>query len=375
MRPLVLVPILAAAWLGAGSRPARAQTEISLGFGVGTVRFAGGSSFSSVTLAPALRFAAPGFYLESNGFVSSLPDGGWAAQGRADAWMPLWAETAQVHPALAGTVAGSTRNDGARSGAAHLVGELVWRGGIAVGAGPSVGSIEGEAPVTALRLRARGWWRDGDMVYSVMAEPTRFFGEWYSDLTAGAMFERGPWAIQLWGVARVSRFYGSKGTGSFAVQWALSPVLSLEAAAGGFLSEPFQGLPRAGFVTAGVRLRPRPRPGAAAPLDASRSAGSLPPEGATPTPLPLVAARRGDSAVVRFHMPGARSLAIAGDWTGWQPRPLVAVAAEIWEAALALPAGTYHFNLVVDGHEWVVPGGVATLTDGMGGLLAILIVP
>ena len=74
-------------------------------------------------------------------------------------------------------------------------------------------------------------------------------------------------------------------------------------------------------------------------------------------------------------MPGATSVAIAGDWTAWQPLPLVSVGDEIWEAALCLPAGTYHFNLVVDGNEWVVPGGVATMTDGMGGLLAILIVP
>ena len=45
---------------------------------------------------------------------------------------------------------------------------------------------------------------------------------------------------------------------------------------------------------------------------------------------------------------------------------------DIWEAILRLAPGVYYFNLVVDGNEWVVPGGVATVPDGMGGLLAVL---
>jgi len=89
---------------------------------------------------------------------------------------------------------------------------------------------------------------------------------------------------------------------------------------------------------------------------------------------PLVAQRRGDSVVVRFRMDAARSVAIAGDWNAWQPAPLRALGADVWEAALVLPAGTYHFNLLVDGTDWVVPGGVAVVSDGMGGLVALLTV-
>ena len=377
MRPQLLASLLLPISLGLPGAPILAQADASLGLGVGTVRFSGGSSFSTVNVAPALRWAVPGFYLESSAFLSSLPDG-WAAQGRADAWAPLLAETVVLRPAFGATVAGTARNDGARAGAAHLVAELVWRGGVALGAGPSVGAIEGEGPVTALRLRARAWKRSGPVAYTLMAEPTRFFGEWYTDLTAGVMIERGLWAAQIWGLARLSDAYGSKRTASVAGQLALSPAVSLEAAAGGYLSEPFQGLPRAGFVTASIRLRPRPRPTHSPALDPSLSAGSLPPPSADAVrPLPLVALRRGngDSAIVRFHMPRATAVAIAGDWTAWEPRPLVSVGDEVWEGALVLAPGTYHFNLVVDGHEWVVPGGVATLTDGMGGLLAILIVP
>jgi hypothetical protein len=73
-------------------------------------------------------------------------------------------------------------------------------------------------------------------------------------------------------------------------------------------------------------------------------------------------------------MYGAASVAIAGDWNGWTPDLLRNLGADIWEGVLQLAPGTYHFNLVVDGRDWVVPGGIATVSDGMGGLLAILTV-
>ena len=66
-------------------------------------------------------------------------------------------------------------------------------------------------------------------------------------------------------------------------------------------------------------------------------------------------------------MEGASSVAIAGDWDGWQVCPLSSLGGDIWEGALALRSGTYHFNLLVDGKEWVVPGGVAIVTDGGNG--------
>ena len=41
---------------------------------------------------------------------------------------------------------------------------------------------------------------------------------------------------------------------------------------------------------------------------------------------------------------------------------------------LTLKPGLYHFNLLVDGTEWVVPNGVATVNDGLGGLVGVLVV-
>jgi AMP-activated protein kinase-like protein len=361
-------PFAVAAWLAATGTLATvaAQTDASLGVGAGTVRYAGGATFSSLSLAPSFQWSGAAA-LDLGGLLSSLPAGEWAMQARGNVWAPLLAEARVLRPAVAATVTGSKRSDGGSAGAAHGLLEMLWlparaagRWGAAFGAGPSVGAISDEAPVTALRFRARTWAQPSAQApqYTLILEPTRFLGAWYTDVTAGATLERGRVTVEAWALGRFSRVYGSKGTASAAIQLRLSPSVSLEGAAGGYLPEPFQGFPRAGFVSAAVRLHARHR--IAAPVA---------------TLAPLVPARRGDSVVVRFHMPGAASVAIAGDWTGWSPVALVPVGSDVWEGSLTLPPGTYHFNLVVDGAEWVVPGGVATIADGMGGLLAILVVP
>ena len=168
------------------------------------------------------------------------------------------------------------------------------------------------------------------------------------------------------GIPQMVHYVTSKGAVSAAFQYFTTPALSLELSAGRYLSDPFQGLPAAGYVSAGIRVHATPR-------------RFTPPAALARRLAPLVASRRGDSVVVRFRMEGARSVAIAGDWNSWRPTALRALGSggsggDIWEGAFVLAPGTYHFNLFVDGKEWVVPGGVAVVPDGMGGLVAVLTV-
>jgi hypothetical protein len=344
-----------------------AQAQASLGVGVGTVRYSGGSTFSAATVSPAAQLLAPSFYVGAGGSLSTLKDGVWAAQGRADLWAAvLGARAAGTRVAVGANVTASTRSDGVAAAGGGVVVELMrtgGRGGTAIGAGPSLGVIEGERGIASPHFRARGWWLTGPAQLSLSVEPTRFVGAWYTDVVGGAAVDRGRVVASLWASARLSDAYGSKGAASAALQYFVTPTVALEAAAGSYLADPFQGLPRAGFVSAGVRVHRAPR--------------LLVPVPALPQRLaPLVAQRRGDSVVVRFRMDSARSVAIAGDWNAWRPTPLRALGGGgfIWEAALVLAPGTYHFNLLVDGTEWVVPGGVAVVPDGMGGLVAVLTV-
>ena len=342
-----------------------AQTQTSLGVGVGTVRYSGGSNFSAATLSPAVQRLAPSFYLGAGGSLSMLKDNVWAAQGRVDLWAAFPQDrTAGARVAVSVNLAASTRSDGLAAGVGSVVAEAMWsagRGGAAIGAGPGTGVIEGELGIGAPHLRARGWWLTGPAQLSLAVEPIRFAGAWYTDVVGGATIDRGRLVASLWASARVSDAYGSKGAGSAALQYFVSPSVAIEAAAGSYLSDPFQGLPQAGFVSAGVRVHTAPRLVAPASTLRARLA-------------PLVAQHRGDSVVVRFRMNATRSVAIAGDWNAWQPSPLRALGDDIWEGAMVLAPGTYHFNLLVDGNDWVVPGGVAVVSDGMGGLVAVLTV-
>jgi hypothetical protein len=350
-----------------------AQRQASLGVGAGVVRYSGGSSFSALNVAPAGQWVAPSMYLGANGAVSLLEAGVWAGQGRVDVWAALSRPAATTRVAVNATIAASTRSDGLGAGSGVAILEAVRRisatkgdGGAALGAGPVTGVIESFRGAGALRLRGRGWWRfqDSPAQFSLTLEGTRLLGAWYTDAVAGVVLDERRVVGSLWVSGRMSRAYTSSAAASASLQYFVTPAIALEASGGNYLRDPFQGLPSAGFFTAGVRFFRTRR------ASATTDSVSNP---RRPVLAPLVATHRGgDTVVVRFRMPAARAVAIAGNWNAWTPEALHGLGEDIWEAALRLVPGTYYFNLVVDGQEWVVPGGVATIPDGMGGLIAVL---
>src|SRR3989475_13157028 len=68
------------------AQPSLAQAQASLGVGVGTLRFPGGTSFSSATFAPALEYGTEARYWSVVGALASLPGGAWSLQVRVDVW-------------------------------------------------------------------------------------------------------------------------------------------------------------------------------------------------------------------------------------------------------------------------------------------------
>jgi hypothetical protein len=275
--------------------------------------------------------------------------------------------------AASATIAGSTRTDGVGSASGVALLEALWNdmgrhgsGGVALGAGWATGVIEGFPGVGALRLRARSWWQPDQSASQLTfnVEGTRFDSAWYTDLVGGWTLDQPRLTASVWASVRVSSVYQSSGAASAAIQYFIKPAIAVEASGGNYLADPFQGLPRAGFVSGGVRIYTGRRTAPATDVVSHT----------TPAFQPLVAQHRGDTVVVRFRMPGATAVAIAGNWNNWTPVVVRGLGADIWEAALLLRPGTYYFNLVVDGKEWVVPSGVAVLPDGMGGMMAVLTV-
>src|SRR5439155_1199848 len=141
-----------------------AQTQASLGVGVGTVRFPGGTSFSSATFAPALEYVTAARYGSVAGSLASLPGGAWSLLGRADVWAATRPLLGRVRVGAEGIWAGTTRTDGGWTAVAHGIGEALWwnaNWGVGIGAGPSGGWVKDAPSVAAFHARARAWWGAG----------------------------------------------------------------------------------------------------------------------------------------------------------------------------------------------------------------------
>ena len=81
---------------------------------------------------------------------------------------------------------------------------------------------------------------------------------------------------------------------------------------------------------------------------------------------------------VVFVAPGAASVAVVGDFNGWDPRrnPMVRGAErEAWRARLVLPPGVYQYSFVVDGTVWEKdPQAKNFLADGFGGENSVIVI-
>src|SRR2546425_3777932 len=227
-----------------------AQTQASLGVGVGTVRFPGGTSFSSATFAPALEYGTEARYGSVAGSLASLPGGAWSLQGRADVWAATQPLLGRTRLGAEGIWAGTRRTDGGWTAAAHGVGEVVWwapNWGVGVGAGPSGGWIQDAPSVRAFPARAAPGGRAGrGATWQLAFEPTHFLGAWFTDVSGGVTLERGPGSTTPWAVGRDSDAPGSKGAAGVSPRLVVAPCLSREASGGGHLPGPAPALDRPG---------------------------------------------------------------------------------------------------------------------------------
>lgn len=84
------------------------------------------------------------------------------------------------------------------------------------------------------------------------------------------------------------------------------------------------------------------------------------------------------SVHIIFYSPEAGSVALIGDFNQWGARPVAPAVSRdrgVWEFTLNLPAGVYHYNLLVDGERWAANPKSSTLVpDGFGGTNSVLVV-
>lgn len=168
-----------------------------------------------------------------------------------------------------------------------------------------------------------------------------------------------------WERGSVSALFGARAGDLSDDPWAqasvkseLTPSATFEASLGRY-PRSISGLTDGLFATAGIRLHIGGAPGRSMRI---RDPGAA------------VESLGGGRVRVTLLHRSAQRLEIAGDWNDWTPVRLTPDGPGRWSVEVALPPGVYEFSIVVDGTEWTVPDGVATVPDEFGGRVALLIV-
>jgi hypothetical protein len=88
------------------------------------------------------------------------------------------------------------------------------------------------------------------------------------------------------------------------------------------------------------------------------------PEGSVAAPL-----RENDARLFRCHAPAAESVALVGDFNGWDPtvNPLRPTGDGWWQAEVRLPAGSHQYAYFIDGKTVAPADAEITVDDGFGG--------
>jgi hypothetical protein len=135
---------------------------------------------------------------------------------------------------------------------------------------------------------------------------------------------------------------------------------------------------RAGWIAAlwkptSITLRVRPLAVAAVvallvPLGIATARRASAP--ATSAPATTVAGPADPQLYVQFQLedPSARSVALAGSFTGWAPRyQLHETAPGVWSILVPVAPGVHQYAFVVDGGRWMPDPRAPSVDDGFGG--------
>lgn len=325
------------------------------------------ATLNSASLAPFVEWDRGRVYAALAGALTGFEGGEFATQGRGDVSLlleplgvlrPVRIETAGL---AAGTYHSSEFRTLTTRGEArvHVAGRHAgaWLGGVlasgwtsaersfVTAAGPSVGS----------------WGRYGTARAALVLTPLKLEGLWFPELDGRVSVVAGRLDLLAYAGWR----HGPGGSGFETASWSgvtgawwFADRAALMVTGGSYAADLLQGLPGGRFVSAGFRVASR-----RAPVPSIKPAGR-----------PVYERTQG-RGVLRFTVPGATRVDVAGDWTQWQPVPLQQAPDGAWVLQVELESGVYRFNLVVDGERWIVPEGVSLLDDGFGGQVAVLVVP
>jgi hypothetical protein len=368
---------------------ARAQTfSATLDAGAAAVRYADSLEVTAATLSPALTLLSTATALSAAGTFAQGGGGAWSLQGQlaGSAFTPSWES---MRAELVGSAGGSAHQDGTRTGELLARARLhfmkrtwgAWAGG---GGGRT---WDGDVWRNMVVGDAGLWARAGASTLAITAAPAVVDDTIrYTDAELAARWVTP--RVELGGVVGARAGHGlptvagsTRAWGSVSATLWLRDRLAVVAGGGSYPVDFTQGYPGGRFIQAGVRMTIGRSSGSSSvtpPRHAGAGNGSRGDGGSTGSAgsaITAFAAERGagDDVALRVLAPGARSVAIAGDFTNWEPTPLARGADGWWMVTLPISAGTHQLSVRLDGSAWVVPPGLLPITDesGVSGLLVV----
>jgi hypothetical protein len=346
------VGLVVAVALVAGASNATAQ-QVSLRLGGVRATYANAVSGSAGVATTRLTWDAPRF-----------ASGWWAAQANGS-FYGIRLVGARAGVGLRADGALGKVSDGVWSGtfaagpvASMLVGGSVVSAGLAVGVMRRIDSVSSGTVAGSVRERTvtGPWTIQGTL------ESTHARGITFTDATAEVSWRVGPIGLGALVGGRTGSLGGKPWLQS-QLAYRVAPWMTLEAQAGSYPRD-LSGFTSGSFISVGVWLRTRGRADTRLPgLYGGPARRNVTIESTEP-----------GKERVTFVVPGARDVAIAGEWNEWTPVALKRLDGERWQADVALGKGAHRFSLIVDGDRWIVPSGVPSIPDSFGGAVGLLVV-
>jgi len=348
-----------------------------------------GSGAASVT--PILRYEAPNLSVGASGSLVVFESGSRIFQGlAAGGWRthlagPFRGEISgsigiSKYSATISDTAGSSEPEsypsyghGLARGRLHLTGT---RSGVWIGVA-SGRSFIGDSGTTPYEIEVGVWTVRNRIVANATLTRTWFASAAYLDGAASVRWRDAP--FELSGSVGFRTWSEGGGRGVWGELRAEIPVwkrLLALVSGGRYPSDPVRGVIAANYVTVGFRLNLLRAP-APVPLSLPRSIFASFEEPTSPFVGEArleIASSSGDTRLLRVRAAGAESVVITGDFTDWQPVPLLRVTHDRWEVTWRIPPGIHRVNLRVNGGAWMVPLGLRVQEDEFGGAVGILVV-
>jgi hypothetical protein len=373
-----LLLVLSVVGAAAEAEPCAAQVEAGLDAAASVVKYDGYLASGAANLTPSVVWRSPRTTLAARGTLMVFESGNTNLQAllSAGTFSP---PSSLLRLEIAAEAGASTYAGVAQF--AHALGRVrahLQRDRWGFWAGPLLGAVASGGGAGGASGLSAGWWaRVPASLFEITWTRVAVGDTAYTDLEARVRWQRGAFDVQGSADGRgVSRGGGSGLYGDASATLQLTDRMALIVAAGTYPSDPVNGSIGGSYVTAGVRLAPRPSPRVAVARYLGSPAASR--EREVPARLEGVRAaleQVDNLSVLVVQVAGARRVEVMGDFTEWQPAVLAEDGGGRYRYPPGLPPGMHRFNVRVDGGPWGVPRGAGMAADEFGGSVGVMVVP